>query len=947
MSVRQVALAFVAVVSEICGASVPNGVLTVSVEGEQDGYSSEQLAQIQGGSVTEIRKIGAGTLVSKGIADFAGQVRVAEGVLKVVDATGLGTAAGETVVEAGATLHFASLAGDYATYKAERYVIAGDGYNASPAETNGAIRITGATCQLSHLTLSEDAAICSEKGFHFYDDGDSTFEMNGKTLRLHSPESGNLDVEWRFDAVSNPGSVEIHGARYFRPAASLLTGGAVHELRLYGRTGLLLDSATTNQDWKIVRFGTGGFYQPGSDGTWNGALENRNLDSPMGLTVGQGKTLTLNGPVTGAGSFMKDANLGAVVLNGINDFTGTFEARGGKVVLGRPEAAAGSVVDRFNFSNLTVDLGLTGQTANWADGWTAEQVTNVVETVRAAQKPNVSVSLHAVAGDAFDVAATFDSDYTGIRLGAIAGGATRYLATLLDRPKFCVSTDADLVLTCNPDVAGVNTLGTSSVIKGFLSLQDMGFVDVAGQNLTVGSNKSSDLAGLKVGGQTVLSCGGASGMIGVPYEADVRGVCMEVTDAAVVSNRLQISVGSTQSSGALYLRGGVFYAPYSGSNLGYIGGRGDGYVEVSGGEFVCSGYLHLGVFVNGVGQLHVGSGSFASQTTPLYVGDAGTGVVYQTGGQIAVASDLHLPSRAFENDKSSGLGIVTVAGGTMELSGVAIVNNRAAGTGILNLNGGTLAAQNVVGQGSTEDAKGFLNFKGGTFRLVADQTALFKGLNRVTAWGEAVIDTDGHAATLATPLSAPAAGGIASITLSGAFDNVVSPPVVTIVGDGEGASAVATFDSTTRTVTGIVVTSPGWGYTREKTTVVAAYRGYPGTVVPCTFTLADSATATPVTLVKRGAGTLTLSPDALPAGASVRTEGGVLAIDGAWPTGLTIRLPENPVAGRRYTLATAESFPDGVPALAAGDVLPDGWCVKIVGNRVRFAEVRGMAVILR
>ena len=771
--------------------------------------------------------------------------------------------------------------------------------------------------------------------------------MNGKTLRLHSPESGNLDVEWRFDAVSNPGSVEVYGARYFRPYASLMTGGAAHELRLYGRTGLLLDSATTNQDWKIVRFGTGGFYQSSSDGTWNGALENRNLDSPMGLTVGPGKTLALNGAVTGAGSFMKDANLGVVVLNGVNDFTGTFEAKGGKVILGRPEAAAGSIVDRFNFTNLAVDLGLTGQTANWADGWTAEQVTNVVETVRAAQKSNVSVSLHAVAGDAFDVAATFDSDYTGIRLGALAGGATRYLATLLDWPKFRVSTDADLVLTRNPEAAGANTLGTSSVIKGFLCLQDMGFVDVAGQDLTVGSNRSQDLAGLKVGGQTVLSCGGAAGMIGVPYETDVRGVCMEVTDAAVVSNRLQISVGSTQSSGALYLRGGAFYAPYSGGTLGFIGGRGDGYIEISGGQFISPGYLHLGLFASGVGQLHVGSGSFTSQTTPLYVGDAGTGVVYQTGGRIAVASGLNLPSSAFENDKSSGLGIVTVAGGTTELSGAAIVNNRAAGTGILNLNGGTLAARNVEGSGSTTDAKGFLNFGGGTFRLVADQPALFKGLNRVTVQGNAVIDTDGHDATLAMPLSAPAAGGIASITLSGAFDNIVSPPVVTIVGDGEGASAVATFDSTTRTVTGIVVTSPGWGYTREKTTVVAVYRGYPGTVVSCTFTLADSAAATPVTLVKRGAGTLTLSPDALPAGAAVRTEGGVLALDGAWPTGLAVRLPENPAAGRRYTLATARSFPDGVPALAAGEVLPDGWCVKIVGNRVRFSEVRGMAVILR
>lgn len=922
-------------------------VLEVPVPGTQTGYTAAQLEALAGGAVTEIKKTGAGTLVSTGLASFAGTIRVAEGVLKVVDATGLGTSEGETVVEDGATLHFDSLSSGYMTYRAERYTIAGNGCNASAAETNGAIRVTGATCQLSHLTLADDAAICSMTGFHFYDDGDSTFEMNGKTLRLHSPETGNLDVEWKFDAVSNPGAVEVYGARYFRPYASPMAGGSVHELRLFGRTGLLLDGATTNQDWKIVRHGTGGFYQMDGDGAWNGALENRNLNVAMGLTVGDGKTLTINGAVTGAGNFAKDARLGAVVLNGVNDFTGTFEAKGGKLVLGRPASASDSVADRFSFPTLTVDFGLTGATENWPQGWTADQVTRVVEAYRAAAKPNVSVSLHAVAGDAFEVPATFTGDYTAISLGAVAGGETKYRATLTEAPKLRVSTDADLVLTRAPEAEGVQALGASSVVKGCLSLRDMGFVDLGGDTLEIGASRSQLLAGLKVGGATTLACGATPGQIGVPSSTDLRGAYLELTDGAVVSNRLQISVGSTASSGALYLRGGAFYAPYAGGALGYIGGRGDGFLSISGGRFVSRGYLHLGLFASGVGQAYVSGGAFETQETALYVGDAGTGVVYQTGGAISVRNDLHIPSRAFEDDKASGFGAFTVAGGVTELAGAAVVNNRASGTGILNLNGGALVAQNVVGRGTTDAAKGYVNFDGGTLRLVADQAELFKGVARVTVYGGgAAIDTDGHDAKVATPFAAPTGGGLASVSLNGTFDNVVSPPVITIAGDGTGASAVATFDSATRTVTGIVVTSPGCGYTAERTTVTAAYRGYPGTVVPCSFTLADQAHAS-VTLVKKGAGTLTLAEDSLPRGAAVCTAGGTLAIDGAWPTGLKVRLPETPVPGRRYALATAKSFPDGVPALADGEVLPEGWVVKIVGNRVRCVEARGLALILR
>lgn len=960
-------------------------VLEVDVATSQDGYTSGQQALIDGGTITEIRKIGAGTLISKGIASFTGTVRVTNGVFQVSDATGLGSSAGETIVERGATLHFSSLSSGYTTYKSERYTIAGNGYNTSSSQTNGAIRITGATCQLSHITMSDDAAVYSSMGFHFYDDGTSGIDMKGKTLALLSSASGNLDVEFKLDGIDNPGNIEIYDARYFRPYSMPFSGGASHEVRLFGRAGVLLDNTTENKAWTIARYGAGGFYQYGSSGTWDGPVENRNLVTPMSMSVGAGKKLTFNGPVRGSGAFMKDANAGWLVLNATNTFTSVFEAKGGMVILGCPEAAAGSIVDRFNFSNLTVDLGLTGKTANWERGWTTVQIKDAIDACTAASKANVSVSLHARSGDEFVADPTFSGDYSAIRLGAINDGTVSYAATLAGNPKFTVSTDADLVFTKNPEQEGDNTLGAVSVIKGFLSFKDAGFINMGGTTISVGANRSTTLMGVKVSGSTVLghSASGA-GEIGLPNSVDLRGVYMEVGEGAVVTNRLQFSIGSTASSGALYLRGGEVYTPYSGTYLGYLGGRGHGYIELSNGLFQVQRWLHLGMFQSGAGQLAVKAGEFRVLESPFYVGEAGTGIVYQTGGKIRIDNDLYVPSSAFENDKTTGFGVYTVSGGTAEteVTGNAVVNNRAYGTGILNLNGGGVFKASKLYKSSScgATAKAYVNFNGGVLKATADSTNLLGNVSgdkdsrpdAVTVYsGGAVVDTDGHSVAISAPLVAPTGGGISSITLNGTLPDIVHPPVITIAGDGQGASAVATFDSTTRTVTGIDVTSPGCGYTAANTTINANYRGYPGTNVSCSFGITDQ-TGSAVKLTKRGEGTLTLASGVLPADAAVTVEGGSIGGEGlvfsemtvdldvaaggsygtisAWPAGAKLKITNLGILDKdigSYTLMAVSSGSAIVPELDGTTVIPPPWKLVANGPKLMLVYSRGLVVIYR
>ena len=67
-------------------------------------FEPEEAAALNNNEVEELWKTGAGTLVSSGIGSFTGIIRVKGGILQVAAQDGLGTTAGATYVESGATL---------------------------------------------------------------------------------------------------------------------------------------------------------------------------------------------------------------------------------------------------------------------------------------------------------------------------------------------------------------------------------------------------------------------------------------------------------------------------------------------------------------------------------------------------------------------------------------------------------------------------------------------------------------------------------------------------------------------------------------------------------------------------------------------------------------------------------------------------------------------------
>ena len=115
-----------------------DGVLEVNVpSGEQEGFTTDQLAALKDPACVELKKTGAGMLTLKSSAGgktFAGKITIAEGTYMVGyqpssgNDSPLGTGDGQTEVMSGATLGFRCyMAAD--VLKSERIIVGGKGFN--------------------------------------------------------------------------------------------------------------------------------------------------------------------------------------------------------------------------------------------------------------------------------------------------------------------------------------------------------------------------------------------------------------------------------------------------------------------------------------------------------------------------------------------------------------------------------------------------------------------------------------------------------------------------------------------------------------------------------------------------------------------------------------------------------------------------------------------------
>ncbi len=276
-----------------------------------------------------------------------------------------------------------------------------------------------------------------------------------------------------------------------------------------------------------------------------------------------------------------------------------------------------------------------------------------------------------------------------------------------------------------------------------------------------------------------------------------------------------------------------------------IGAFGRGIMDINGptaSVITTGGFPVVGRFAGGVGLLNISAGSFNETTAGnfLIIGEAGIGVVNVSGtGQLIVAG---APGAAGNLGGTGGIRLGHVGGGAGEL----------------NINGGTVTASGIaksVAAGSRAD----VYFNGGTLKANTSNTTFLQGLDTaIVGPGGAKFDTNGNDIVIAQDLNKPNGNGITNpIALLDGGTGYLSQPIVQIVGDGTGATAIATVNGA-GIVTGITVTNPGVNYTNV--TAVNILGG--GATTPATVDLASVIPGANILtggVTKNGAGTLTLT----------------------------------------------------------------------------------------
>ena len=987
-----ISAAFVAAGATVYEVNVPTGNV-------QTNFTAAQKTAIAAlGADDEVQKTGGGTLhisTKADISSFDGTIRISDGVYQIPGSTGyLGTTNGPTIVESGATLRVAGYTrADY--YADEDIRIAGTGYGDMGGALVGGLNDN---VNLGRLTLTADATTyipdTTSHSMSFtarpVDLGNHTLTMKG--ISTFQPSEMVNPGHLVFDCLGTTHSVEI-------PQNCDFPGGPENTITFRnGAYAYAYSYHHTNMVPWTLRIQSGSYglsakgYEGRGDFFWYGPVE---LPDSGSITINSnGRDVHLLCPISGgAGIKIASSNGGHVYFHATNTYTGALDVSGGRLVPMTEESLPGWDGDDWRVtvvcSATSYAIYPAGTNAVNPYGWKPERIGQLFSKMRA--KGPWNVGLYADEGmetvcelPPFEPNVTnyFDQyiytvgkgrkvvkgDYPdGFRIYKIYGSAS------------------NLVFSAKDPATSSFRLGQFNIYQSsHVRFENLGYAQITSYPY-VGCN-ADQYSTCVVGTNTVFGIlpGKGKGL----YVSNGRHchAAAWILPGAIVSNGVWVGTANvyTNSCGMLVQKGGLVHSDHNTCSFGEAR-WGMGYLELAGGRFASTQKVHFGVYEAGAGHMFQTGGEFEMLPLSTFqIGGMGTGLVHVAGGTFKSAVPAYAPmcnGKTIE-DRTNGCGRVSVAAGARPVfeAGVRLAD-RINSVGMVELSrGGVMETQEIVkraktsnGSMSTLDAKAYVNFNGGGVCAISNNVELLgtgnSAVDRATVYAAGAIleAAEGVSANVSVPLQAATGGGIASLALPAEpFDAYHCAPVVTIYGDGQGAAAVAEYDSDNDVITNIVVTSPGWGYTAANTTAVLHWCGNVNRPdVPLTVTVAANAATGGLT--KRGPGRIALTAANTYGGATV-VEGGTLAatVADAIPSGSPVTVKAGGVlelgAGvgypaditadvdcedrtRRYALI---SCPDGSPAGApAVKGLGPGWVVKRRGTLWTASYQRGAVFSLR
>lgn len=601
-----------------------------------------------------------------------------------------------------------------------------------------------------------------------------------------------------------------------RTITALRNTGGAHTLDL-GANDLLTYGILNGDAGLLTINGTGSIKQQGT------------AASTLFLTAGAGD-ITINAPIsnnTGALSLAK-CGAGAVTLNGavtVNTGNANTDVNAGSLIFSSTSTAALKNLNVYPGGTLTVSANSTS----------AGQVT-VGSGLTIAASPQLIAS-----GGAPSAVMTFNG-------GSATFGATR---------------------------VGPDNSGNGASYLGHVFYVTAGTIDLGSSYLYVGGNSATG------GGTGTLNISGAS----------------TVLRALTSSNHFDPGQGPGSVAYVNLIDGTL---DFNYNNWGNSGGSAYGYQW--GGNYTTHTSLRFGATGSGNAVYTLAGGAVNAGVS--VVGEGADGIFNVLSGGTYNGAEISLGGK-----NEGALGVLNVAGGAVNTnvyvnnfntSGVSLNNSLTNATGILNISAGGQLAMTGGISGSIGNS-GTINLNGGTitYQRNASQinySAQYDPFNPTKTWmggfthafifpGGITVDTGTYTGAFSQALEGATGTGVTGVTLTnGGGAGYQSQPTLSFTGGtlaggvgtlGVEAQAVAKWDQSTGTITGVVVVCPGQ-YSVAPTGVVISGGGATTTATASLTTGSNSGGAG---LTKTGSGSLTLSAAASYSGATT-VSAGTLSLTG-------------------------------------------------------------------